>query len=225
MRTDAIAMVAMWFGGVWLSPASADDVLTPIDLHQVKVRGEIGRRDLLEGHVYAYLARCLAQLELYRIEPDEKLLRPARRVVHFLTAEDGMAITGAVGQGEIWTDDQDGRTALGETCATAYLLRFCENLLRLEGDSRYGDLLERIVYNTLFGAQSPDGRCIRYYTPLEGNRVYFPADNYCCPCNYRRIVAELPTMVYYRSGPGVAINLYTPSEATIDLDDDLLLKV
>jgi uncharacterized protein len=185
----------------------------------------IGRREGIEGHVYAYLARCLAQAELFRLQPDERLLRPTRRAVHFMIAQDGMSITGAVGQSEIWTDDQDGRHDLGETCATAYHIRTFEGLLRMEGNSRYGDVIERMVYNTLFAAQSPDGRQIRYYTPLEGNRVYFNADNYCCPCNFRRIIAELPTMVFYRSGAGLAVNLYTPSEATANLDGGVALKI
>ena len=185
----------------------------------------IGRRRLIEGHVYAYLARCLAQLELHRLQPDEKLLRPTRRAMRFMTAEDGMTIAGGAGVWEIWTDDQDGRGALGETCATAYQLRVFDNLLRLEGDPRYGDLMERTILNALFAAQSPDGRRIRYYTPLEGDRVYFRKDTYCCPCNYRRIVADLPTMVYYRSGTGLAVNLYTASEATVELDGDVSLKI
>ena len=185
----------------------------------------VGRRDLIEGHVYAYVARCLAQLELFRLQPDAQLLRPTRRAIRFLTAQDGMAITGGAGLWEIWTDDQDGRMALGETCATAYQIRLYDSLLRLEGNSRYGDLIERTMYNALFAAQSPDGRRIRYYTPLEGKREYFPADTYCCPCNYRRILADLPAMVYYRFGRGLAVSLYTPSEATIALDDALSLRI
>ena len=97
--------------------------------------------------------------------------------------------------------------------------------MRLEGKSIYGDLIERTIYNTLFAAQSPDGRQIRYYTPFEGKRIYFAKDSYCCPGNFRRIMAELPTMVYYRSGTGFTVSLYTPSDATIDLNDGVSLKV
>ena len=32
----------------------------------------IGRREPLEGHSYSYLVRCLAQLELYRLQPRRK---------------------------------------------------------------------------------------------------------------------------------------------------------
>jgi DUF1680 family protein len=185
----------------------------------------IGRRYLIAGHVYAYMARCLAQLELYRLQPQDSLLSPTRRAVRFITEQDGACITGGAGQAEIWTDDQDGRNFLGETCATAYQLRVYDSLLRLEGQSRYGDLMERTIYNALFAAQSPDGRRIRYFTPMEGNREYYQGDSYCCPNNYRRVVADLPTMVYYRSGAGLAVNLYTPSEATIDLKGGVSLKI
>ncbi|MCX5683936.1 MAG: glycoside hydrolase family 127 protein, partial [Planctomycetota bacterium] len=78
----------------------------------------IGRRDLIQGHIYAYMCRSLAQLELYRTVPDERLLNQSWRAMDFLTRSDGLAITGGAGQWEIWTDDQDGRGQLGETCAT-----------------------------------------------------------------------------------------------------------
>lgn len=181
---------------------------------------EIGRRVGLDGHVYGYLGMCLAQLELYRLLPQEKLLKQSEKAMDFLTAKDGMVISGEAGQWEAWTDDQDGDHALGETCATAYQIRFYENLLRLTGKSEYGDLMERTIYNALFAAQSPDGRRIRYYTPMAGTREYFKDDTYCCPNNYRRIISELPSMIYYKTqNGGIGINLYTASSATTNLPD------
>jgi uncharacterized protein len=185
----------------------------------------IGRRSGIEGHVYAYLARCLAQLELYRIQPDRRLLNQTDRALDFMLHHDGLHITGGTGQCEIWTDDQDGRGDLGETCATAYQLRVYDNLLRLRGDARMGDLIERTVFNALFAAQSPDGRRLRYFAPTEGERVYWPTDTYCCPCNFRRIVAELPAMVFYRAHDGVAVNLYTPAQAKLSVGKDVLLTI
>ncbi|MCP5522696.1 MAG: glycoside hydrolase family 127 protein [Verrucomicrobiales bacterium] len=176
------------------------------DLGQV-----IGRRTGIEGHMYAYFCRCLAQTELYRLQPDPGLLRLGRNALDFLTVGNGMLLTGGAGQCEIWTNDQDGRGDLGETCSTAYQLRVQESLLRLQGQARLGDLMERTLWNTLFAAQSPDGRRLRYYAPIEGERVYFNGDSYCCPCNYRRIIAELPQMVCYRSGGGLAVNLFAPA--------------
>jgi hypothetical protein len=61
--------------------------------------------------------------------------------------------------------------------------------------------------------------------PFEGSRVYHPGDTYCRPCNFRRIIAELPNMVYYRDNQGMAVNLYTPSQAECSFRDGLKMAV
>ena len=185
-----------------------------------------------QNHCYRWLARCLMQLELYRREPDASLLKQARDLENYLLKEDGLLIHGTVGRGEVWHNDQDGRGRpvgddvplhyrggdVAETCATAYLIRVLERLTRLTGEQRHADVMERAIYNGLFAAQSPSGRRLRYFTALEGPRVYFPPDSYCCPNNFRRIVAELPGMIYYRTRDGLAINLYTASTATVPFE-------
>ncbi len=186
------------------------------------VRGRWGK---VEGHAYAYMAHVLAQLQLYRQEPNERLLGQAHRVTDFLTRRDGLVISGACGDHECWHDTQSGATNLGETCATAYLLRTLDDLLRLEGDSRYGDIMERSILNALFAAQSPDGRQIRYYAPFECKRVYWRGDTYCCPNNFRRIVSDLPGMVYYQEKDGLVVNLYTASQVKLELRPGLTLAV
>jgi len=185
----------------------------------------VGRRHGIEGHIYAYMARCLAQLELYRLQPDRRLLGQTERALDFMLHREGLHITGGTGQCEIWTDDQDGRGDLGETCATAYQLRVYDSLLRLDGNPRMGDLIERTIFNALFAAQSPDGRRLRYFAPTEGPREYWATDTYCCPCNYRRIIAELPAMVFYRSSGGVVANLYTPAQAKLSVGKDVSLVI
>ena len=187
----------------------------------------------VKGHVYRYLARCLTQLDLYRVEREGSLLKQARRALEFLTFCDGLVITGTCSHKERWHTDQNGASHLGESCATAYLIRLLDSVIRLEGDLRYGDIMERSIYNALFAAQSPDGRHLRYFTPFEGKRLYFGKhvlelhsyDTYCCPNNFRRIIAELPTKVYYQSGSALAINLYTPSTASIELAGGVTLTV
>lgn len=185
----------------------------------------VGRRKGIEGHIYAYLARCLAQLELHRTQADRKLLRATERAMDFLTHHDGALITGSSGQCEIWTNDQDARGDVGETCAIAYQLRVYDALLRGGGDAALGDLMERTIFNALFASQSPDGRRLRYFAPLEGARVYWNTDTYCCPCNYRRIVAELPAMVFYRAADGVTVNLFTPATAKLTAGRDVPITI
>jgi hypothetical protein len=179
-----------------------------------------GRHGPIEGHAYAHMCRCIAQLRLNRLQPDQRLLKPAHDVIDFLTGHNGLVITGACGDHECWHDTQEGTLNLGETCATAYLIRMLDELLRMEGKPLYGDLMERAIYNALFAAQSPDGRRLRYYSPFDGPREYFQGDTYCCPCNYRRIVAELPGMICYQAPDGVSVNLYTPSTVKVPLAAD-----
>ena len=179
----------------------------------------------IDGHAYGHLAKCLAQLRLYHMTRDERLWEPTRRLMDFLTQRDGMAISGAVSEQECWHDTQDGSCWLGETCASVYLVQLLDELLRLDRDSVRGDLMERIIYNTLFAAQSPDGRHIRYYTAFEGRRSYYKGDTYCCPNNYRRAIALLPQLLYYRDNGGITINLYTQSSAEVALAGGLTVKL
>lgn len=184
-----------------------------------------GRWGNLEGHAYYHLAHCLSQLRLHEIRPDTRLLNQSRATLDFLLCQDGLVAPGLCGYHECWHSNQQGFYKLGETCATAYLLRWLDALLRTDGDPLYGDVMERAIYNGLFAAQSPDGRRLRYYAPFEGKREYFSGDTYCCPCNFRRIIAELPGMIYYRNDDGLAINLYTESKATVKLADGTAVEV
>jgi DUF1680 family protein len=176
-----------------------------------------GRWGSLEGHAYAHLVKCLAQLRLHRIAPENSLLDQTHAVMEFLTRENGMVITGAVSDWECWHDSQEGGWNLGETCANAYLLYVLDDLVRIESNGLHGDLMERIVLNTLFAAQSPDGRQLRYNTAFEGPRTYYLSDAYCCPNNYRLAMGRLPTLIYHRMDNIIRVNLYTTSSATFHL--------
>jgi DUF1680 family protein len=184
-----------------------------------------GRWGNLEGHAYYHLCHCLAQLRLHNIQPNPGLMSQSRKTFDFLVRQDGLLIPGLCGYQECWHSNQQGFFKLGETCATAYLVRWLDTMLQIEGESIYGDIMERTIFNGLFAAQSPDGRRLRYYAPFEGPRVYFDGDTYCCPCNFRRIIAELPGMIYYRRNEGLAINMYAKSSATLNLKNGLSLEV
>lgn len=176
-----------------------------------------GRHGPIAGHAYAWLARCLAQLELFKVTGDRRLLNQAPKLLRHLFQEDGLLITGACGLDECWNADQNGAGHVGETCATAYLIRLADMLARLTGHGQSADLAERAIYNALFAAQSPDGRKLRYYTPLQGARVYWPKDTYCCPGNFRRVISELPRLVYHCRPAALRINLYETSRVRLTL--------
>ncbi|MGD9126718.1 MAG: glycoside hydrolase family 127 protein [Planctomycetia bacterium] len=175
----------------------------------------------VSGHAYTFMDVCIAQLDLNQIEPNDKLPKQSRQVIDFLRTKDGLFVNGTCSRREGFGSDQILAGNVGETCATGYLIRMLHRMLCIDEDPIYGDIMERAIHNALFAAQLPDGRRLRYFTPLEGPRPVYPHDHYCCPNNFRRIVAELPRMIYYRTKDGgLCINLYGPSSATIPMGDE-----
>ena len=172
-------------------------------------------------HVYVMLSHLYPDTELYRLSGGEEYLKKSLWMKQELLerGRGGLLVTGSTSQGEHFTYDQDGSGMAAESCVTAYLLRWLDSLMRLEGDLRYGDIMERAIYNALFGAQAPDGRRICYFTPFTGKRRFQDRDTFCCNGNFRRAVAELPQKVYYRTPDGgIALNLFTPSDKTFEVD-------
>jgi len=183
--------------------------------------------DAQAAHVYVMLARCNAQTELYRYKQLPSLLDMSDFMRHELLRKGGgLNVVGSASDGEWFSYTQNGAGSIGESCVTAYLIRWLESLMRMNGDLRYGDIMERTIYNALFAAQDPEGRKIRYFTPLTGPRVYFKTDGFCCPGNFRRIMAELPQKVYYQSADqAIAVNLFTTSKATFTLNPDVTVAL
>ena len=172
-------------------------------------------------HVYVMLSHMYPDTELYRLLGGDDYLKKSLWMKQELLerGRGRLLITGSTSQGEHFTYNQEGSGSIEESCVTAYFLRWIDSLMRLEGDMRYGDIMERTIYNALFGAQSPDGRRICYFTPFTGKRSFQNHDTFCCNGNFRRAVAELPQKVYYRTqDAGIALNLFTSSDKKFDVN-------
>ena len=170
-------------------------------------------------HLYVMLSHMYPETEVYRLTGEQRRLIKARWMYAALLEKvsGAMFVTGSASNAEQFTRDQVGSGAAEESCVTAYLLRLFDSLMRIDGDLRVGDVMERTIYNALFAAQSPDGRQLRYFTPFSGPRHYYERDGFCCPGNFRRAVAELPRKVCYTFDGGLAINLYAPMKKTLTL--------
>src|SRR5207248_10938890 len=134
-------------------------------------------------------------------------------------------VTGTASHGEHFHapfDLPNGQGAnLGETCVTVTWIQLNEQLLRLTGEARYGDELERSYYNHLAAAQRPDGAQWCYYTSLEGTKPYGATTN-CCLSSGPRGMALAPEMAFlkYRAdgADGLAVNLLESARAAVRLD-------
>lgn len=171
-------------------------------------------------HVYVMLSHMYPDSELYRLIGGDDYLRKSLWMKQELLerGRGGLLVTGSTSEVEHFSYNQNGSGDIEESCVTAYLLRWIDSLMRLEGDLRYGDIMERTIFNALFGAQSPDGRHICYFTPFTGKRAFQSHDTFCCNGNFRRAVAELPQKVYYRTpDDAILLNLFTTSDKQFDV--------
>ncbi len=125
------------------------------------------------------------------------------------------------GTGEQWNRTKFEQTnpdidLMMETCVTVYWMRLCHQLLRLTGEVKYADELERSLYNAIFGALKPDGRFFEYFPRFNGTRN--PKVNYsfnikgfdlsCCTANGPTGLGMAPYIAFAGTPDGVAVNLY-----------------
>ncbi len=181
--------------------------------------GQVSRT--ANGKAYEMLSNLVGLCELARASGDRRYLDPVLRGWEDVR-EHHLYVTGTASYGEHFHNPfelPNGMSAaVGETCVTVTWMQLCQQLLCLTGDARYGDELERSLYNQLAGAQRPDGRQWCYYTALEGVKEYSPGIN-CCVSSGPRAMAMAPTMAYYvLPGPDrLAVNLFESSRATVRL--------
>ena len=102
-------------------------------------------------------------------------------------------------------------------CGTYAMLKLSRYLLQATRDGHYGDLMERVIFNSMFGALplQPDGRTF-YYADLNGDakRVYSAHRWPCCAGTYTQVAADYGINSYLLDpdpNAGLWVNLYLPS--------------
>ena len=140
-------------------------------------------------------------------------------------------------------------TRMMETCVGVTWMKFCSQLLRLEGDSTPVDDIEKYIYNGLLGAMKPSGDGFSYVNLLNGQKVTNQGWGWnfdglpvtCCNLNGPMGLAYIPYIAVMRSAKGAAVNLYnagkfetqTPSGRKLELEiagdyplsDKVIIKV
>lgn len=175
------------------------------------------------GNAKAYeMLSCFnGALEYYRLTGERKILDACLNAWQDITAH-RLYPTGAASYGERFHDDYDMPNAnnVGETCVTVTWLQFNAQLLRLTGEARFAEQLERVVLNQLFGSQSPDGAAWAYFAQMEGTKPYSSTlDGHCCLSSGPRGVALIPTFALTTDADGPVVNLYDAGKARLALRD------
>jgi len=129
---------------------------------------------------------------------------------------------GATGGNEGFADPfvLPNMSAYCETCASIGDIFMNHRLFLLHGQSKYYDILEKPLYNSMLSGVSLSGDRFFYPNPLESNgqherQAWFGCA--CCPSNIARFVPAIPGYIYAKTKNELYINLYVSNDAKINL--------
>ncbi len=188
-----------------------------------------GRNVLAGRHAYSYVNSLSSAMQAYLTLGSAKHLRAARNAFDMLSQQS--YVTGGWGPEETLRapDSPDVYASLTDThasfetpCGSYAHFKLTRYLLRVTCDARYGDSMERVMYNTVLGAKPlmPDGRTF-YYSDynFKGRKVYREDQHWaCCSGTLPQVAADYRINTYFRDPRGVWVNLYVSSTVRWDQD-------
>ena len=206
------------------------------------------------GHAVLALYFYAGAADVYA-ETGEKALIEALDRLWINVTERKMYITGAVGQAHYGVSSnrdkiQEGfiddfmlpnLTAYNETCANVCNSMFNYRMLHIHGDSKYGDIMELVLFNSALSGISLEGKDYFYANPLrmihnsrtfselravtesEERQPYLEC--FCCPPNLVRTIAKVSGWAYSLSDNGIAVNLYGGNQLNTKLLDGSVLRL
>ena len=179
-------------------------------------------QNVLPGeHAYSHVNAFSSAMQSYYMLGQEKYLRAATN--GFRMVQEQSYATGGWGPDEAFVVPGKGlmEASLGTThasfetvCGAYGHFKITRYLLRTTKDSRYGDSMERILYNTIAGANPimADGTSF-YYADYNYNakKVHYRDKWPCCSGTFPQLAADYGISSYYKASDGIYVNLFLPS--------------
>ncbi len=179
------------------------------------------------GYLYSGMA------DVARLTGDEEMLAACDRLWDSIVNEK-LYITGGVGgtsHGEAFSYPYDlpNDLAYSETCAAIALVFFARRMLQIRPGSRYGDVMELALYNTVLAGMALDGKSFFYVNPLEVLPEACHRDRRrehvqpvrqkwfgcaCCPPNLARLISSVGAYAYTENEDTLWTHLYMGSQVT-----------
>ncbi|MEJ2008440.1 MAG: glycoside hydrolase family 127 protein [Acidobacteriota bacterium] len=174
-------------------------------------------------HAYSHVMALSSAAKAYEMLGDPVYLRTLVNTWGMLKRTQEFA-SGGWGPNEAFVELREGK--LGDSLITTHdhfetpcgcyaHFKFARYLLAFTEQARYGDGLERLLYNTVLGAKYPSGTGYFFYYsdyhPLV-KKGYYPQKWPCCSGTLVQDVADYLIGIYFHSAEGIYVNLFTPSE-------------
>lgn len=204
------------------------------------------------GHAVLALYYYAGAADVYAETGEKALIDALDRLWENVTQKK-MYATGAVGQThygasprrdmieEGFIDEymMPNLTAYNETCANICNAMFSQRLLGIHGESKYADIMELVLHNSMMSGISVCGTKYYYANPLRkiiGARDYENMNTespdrepylfcFCCPPNLVRTVAKSSLWAYNLGPNGISVNLYGGNKLETTLLDGSVLKL
>ena len=183
-----------------------------------------GQNVLPGKHAYSHVNAMSSAMQAYFVLGNEKYLRAARNGFDFVRAQ-SFATGGwgpdenfrVPGSGEIGESLTKSHSSFETPCGSYAHFKLTRYLMRATKDSRYGDSMERVLYNCVLGAKpiEKDGHGF-YYSDYnnDGSKVYHPYKWHCCTGTFSQVTADYGISSYFHDNDGLYVNLYVPSKVT-----------
>jgi DUF1680 family protein len=185
-----------------------------------------------EGHTVRAEYLYSAMADVAALTGDQQLLAAVDTIWNNLVDKKMYVTggTGAVPSGERFGANYElpNATAYNETCASVADVFWNERMFQLHGDSKYIDVLEKVLYNGLISGVGLDGKSFFYsnamqikslasYAQTEPARAgWFECS--CCPTNLARLMPALPGYVYAQKGRSLYANLFVSGKAELTIN-------
>lgn len=173
-------------------------------------------------HAYSHVNTLSSAMQAYLMLGDAKYLRAAANGLRMV--QEQSYATGGWGPDEAFVVPGKGLLAasLGKTrssfetpCGAYGQFKITRYLLRVTRDSRYGDSMEQVLYNTVAGAKPilADGTSFYYsdYNSDAAKKVYYKDKWPCCSGTFPQLTADYGISSYCPAKDGIYVNLFIPS--------------
>ena len=179
------------------------------------------------GHSVRATYMYSGMADIAALENDPAYLNAITRIWEDLVY-DKMYVTGGIGASggnEGFADPfvLPNMSAYCETCASIGDIFFNHRLFLLHGQSKYYDILEKTLYNSMLSGVSLSGDRFFYPNPLESNgqherQAWFGCA--CCPSNIARFVPAIPGYIYAVTSKELFVNLFVSNEANFSVGNN-----
>ena len=178
--------------------------------------------NVLNGrHAYSYVNSLSSAMMAYMVAGSEKHFRAARNAFAMLQ-EQSFATGGwgpdetlrAPGSSDVYDSLTKTHHSFETPCGSYAHFKLTRYLLRVTRDSRYGDSMECMMYNTVLGALPLQENGENFYYAdynFDSKRVYKEARWACCSGTLPQVAADYRINAYFRGPRAVYVNLYVPS--------------